>query len=142
MISGETEAQLDYVGQFPTSGIASFFLKRLPSLLSLPPDVELLDPVRAGMDLVMCKVSNGFSSRTSKARLTMQWDLLAFMRSQFVASEDARLGSVITLNGTAQNAQATTCLEYAEHNWPLHGSSLIGSFQSAIDNRYQVAQGS
>lgn len=96
---------------------------------------------RAKMDLITSEVANGFSSRASKASLTMKWDLLAFMDTQYVDNKDAQLGSVITLSGTAQYAQATTCSEYAEHNWPSRGSRVIKAFQSAINVRNCTSQG-
>ena len=97
--------------------------------------------VRAQMDLITSEVASGFSSRASKASLTMPWDLLAFMDTQYVDNKDAYLGSVITLSGTAQYAQATTCSQYVEHNWPLRGLRVIKAFQSAIDMHKSTNQG-
>ena len=89
----------------------------------------------------MSEVANRFSPRAFKASITMQWDLLAFMETQYVDNKDVRLGSVITLSGTAQYAQATTCSEYAKYNWPSRGLRVIKAFQSAIDVRNSTSQG-
>ena len=93
------------------------------------------------MGSIMSKVANGFSSRAFKASITMQWDLLAFMDTQYVDNKDVHLGSVITLSGTAQYAQATTCSGYVEQNWPSRGSRVIKAFQTAIDVRNSTTQG-
>ena len=97
--------------------------------------------VRAKMNLIMSEVVHGFSSRAPKASLLMPWDLLAFMDTQYVDNKDAHLASVITLSGTAQYAQATTCSEYAEQNWPSRGLRVIQAFQSAVDNSKSTSQG-
>ena len=97
--------------------------------------------VRYKLGLITSVVANGFSSRAFKASLSMEWDILAFMDTQYVDNKDTRLGSVITLSGTAQRAQATTCSAYAEHNWPLRGSRVVKAFQAAIDIRNGISQG-
>ena len=77
----------------------------------------------------------------NKCLLTMEWDLLGFMKSQYPDNDNAELGSVITLSGTVLHAQATTCLDYAQQTWPSHGSEVVMAFQSAIDSRERRAQG-
>lgn len=98
--------------------------------------VSIVDEV----DLIMSAVLNGLSA-APKASLTMQWDLLAFMKTEFDDNDDANLGSVITFSGTVQYAQATTCLEYANQTWPSQGSTVIAAFQSAIDSREHKSEG-
>lgn len=73
--------------------------------------------------------------KTVSASLTMDWDLLGFMKSQYPDVENAKLGSVITLSGAVLHAQATTCSEYAQQTWPSHGLGVVMAFQSAIDSR-------
>ena len=99
-------------------------------------------PMESSMEFIIFTVSKEISSTDSDFLLNVEWDLLGFMRNQFVDFSNANLGSVITLTGTAQNAQATTCLDYAERNWPFQGSMLIEAFQSAIDSDVHTSKGS
>ena len=97
--------------------------------------------IKPNMELIMSEVVGGFSSGATAASLTMNWDFLAFMDNQYVNGRNADLGSVITLSGTAQNAQATTCLEYVKYNWPSRSSRVIRAFQSAIDSHRRTGKG-
>ncbi len=98
-------------------------------------------PIVDEVDLIMSEVLNGLSLEAPKASLTMQWDLLTFMETEFDDNDDANLASVITFSGTVQYAQATTCLEYANQTWPSQGSTVIAAFQSAIDSREHKSEG-
>ena len=80
-------------------------------------------------------------SGTVTANLDIDWDLLGFMKTQYHDNRNARLGSVITLTGTALRAQATTCSEYSQKTWPAQGSNVISAFQKAIDSSICHAQG-
>ena len=99
-------------------------------------------PSDDSMSLVESQVlSELLESKALKASLAMDWDLPGFMKSQYVDSDNANLGSVITLSGTVQNAQATTCSEYARQTWPSQGLKVVKAFQSAVGSREHKAQG-
>ena len=94
------------------------------------------------MSLIRSQVLGEFSGlKFIPSSLTMKWDPLGFMKSQYPDNDNAELGSVITLSGTVLHAQATTCLDYAQQTWPSHGSEVVMAFQSAIHSRERRAQG-
>ena len=74
--------------------------------------------------------------------ITMEWDPLGFIKSQYPDNEDASLGSVITLSGTVLHSQATTCSEYAHRTWPSQGLKVLAAFESVIDSGEGRASGS
>lgn len=63
------------------------------------------------------------------------------MKTQFDGKDQAAIGSVITLSGLAQCAQATTCSEYIKLVWPLYGSQILDVFQVALQNIGHKAKG-
>ena len=76
------------------------------------------------------------------ASLMIQWDILGFMKDQFRDNEftNTALGPVITISGSAQHAQATTCSEYIRKNWPAHGLKTLDALQDALDSPTQESQ--
>ncbi|CAD6592140.1 MAG: hypothetical protein ASARMPREDX12_005851 [Alectoria sarmentosa] len=93
------------------------------------------------MSFIESQILGELSERkTTSASLAMDWDPLGFMKSQYPDNDRVNLGSVITLSGTVQIAQATTCSEYALQTWPLQGMKVVTAFQSAIDSREKKAQ--
>ena len=99
------------------------------------PAVDSLSLIR---DQVLGELSE---SRNIRASLTLEWDLLGYMKSQYPDNDNADLGSVITLSGTVLHAQATTCSAYAQQTWPSQGLKVIEAFQIAIDVREHDTQG-
>lgn len=108
---------------------------------SEPLEKVLSTTFEVSLGRIESQVLLGLSFWASGASLKMQWNLLDFMENQYVNNEDAKLDSVITLSGTVQNAQATTCSEYVEYLWPSQGSTVLKAFQSAIDSRDHKIQG-
>lgn len=62
----------------------------------------------------------------------MLWDIRRFMREQYGTRNDS-VGNVITISGTALHAQASTCREYVQSHWPLHGLQVVNAVQNALD---------
>lgn len=58
------------------------------------------------------------STEIKKATFKFQGTFREFMREQYGDSSKTSLGSVITLSGSALCAQAVTCREYLQSNWP------------------------
>ena len=108
---------------------------------SEPLEEALSITIKASLGMIESQVLRGLSFWASGASLKMQWNLLDFIENQYVNNEDAKLASVITLSGTVQKAQATTCSDYVEYHWPSQGSTIIRAFQSAIDSRDHKFQG-
>ena len=64
---------------------------------------------------------------------SIDWLLLKFLRDQGYQErpEDA-LGKVITLTGTATNAQALTTEQYIQQTWPLTGIRVLEALKDAV----------
>ena len=75
------------------------------------------------------------------AILHMPWNPVDFMKTQYPDNGNAKLGSVITISGTVLRAQATTCSEYAQKTWPVHGLNVIMAFQNAISSSSCTSEG-
>jgi hypothetical protein len=58
-------------------------------------------------------------SSLPRAIFSIHWDLRAFIREQY-ETQPISIGSIITLSGSAIAAQATTCQQYIEANWPFY----------------------
>ena len=75
------------------------------------------------------------------ANFSVHCDLLGFMNRHYGGMTPLHtLGSVISLSGTAHQAQATTAEQYINQYWPSTGPMLLEALQSAInseDHRYQ-----
>ena len=76
------------------------------------------------------------------ALLKVKWDILAFMKDQFHENEypNTTLGSVVTISGSVQHAQATTCEEYVKQNWAAHGMGILEALQDALNNPKHTSQ--
>ena len=70
------------------------------------------------------------------ALLKFKWDVLTFMKDQFNDNDypNTNLGSVVTITGSVQHAQATTCAEYVKHNWAAHGLAILEALQDALNS--------
>ena len=70
------------------------------------------------------------------ASLNIDWDVLTFLEDQFCDPEfpNTALGPIVTVSGSAQRAQATTCSEYIQQNWPAHGSKVLDALQDALQS--------
>ncbi|KAF7513369.1 hypothetical protein GJ744_009790 [Endocarpon pusillum] len=78
--------------------------------------------------------SNGCSDHRPiySVRFQVSWSPEEFLQSQF-GNRAPRIGSLVTLTGSALYAQATTCSEYLQTNWPRSGSFVLSTLQKIID---------
>ena len=76
------------------------------------------------------------------ASVDIQWDVLGFMQDQFRDKDfpNTKLGSVVTISGSAKHAQATSCSEYIRQHWSTEGSKLLDALQSALENPIHTSQ--
>jgi hypothetical protein len=77
----------------------------------------------------------------SKATFRMNWDIPAFMKTQYEFDSNVKLASVITISGSALYCQATTSGEYLRQTWPDHGAQMLEVLQAALDSPELSAQG-
>jgi hypothetical protein len=67
-----------------------------------------------------------------RASIQLNSDMSRFLEGQFGQNSNQALGSVITLTGSGLYAQATTCTEYVEQNWPVLGVQVLGVLEAAL----------
>ena len=65
-----------------------------------------------------------------EAQLHVDWDIFAFMHSQY--GNIVPVASVVVLTGSALYAQATTCGEYVRKNWPTTGPVFLDLLETAL----------
>ena len=77
-----------------------------------------------------------------RASIQVQWDVLAFMDNQFLDEDfpNTALATVITISGSAQHAQATTCSDYIRQTWPANGSRILGAVQDALNSPSRTSE--
>jgi len=68
-----------------------------------------------------------------KARFDMSWDLPGFLKEKYPDEQELQLGSLITIVGTGDNAQALTCAQYMNQVWPITGLETLLALQGALD---------
>jgi len=71
----------------------------------------------------------------------MNWDIPAFMKTQYEFDSNVKLASVITISGSALYCQATTSGEYLRQTWPDYGAQMLEVLQAALDSPELSAQG-
>jgi hypothetical protein len=61
------------------------------------------------------------------------WSPLRFLREQnYQQGEYQAIGEVITLTGSAVDAQAMTCAQYIHQTWPMTGDETLWALQAAM----------
>ncbi|MCJ1466973.1 hypothetical protein MMC07_005595 [Pseudocyphellaria aurata] len=70
----------------------------------------------------------------------IEWDPLDFLREQYSnIGKDYELGKVITLNGSAVDAQAVTCAQYMHQMWPSTGDETMQGLEALISRQQSRA---
>lgn len=74
--------------------------------------------------------------------VSLHWPLRHFLKSQFVdaPSQKQRFGSIITLTGSAADAQAVTVDQYLSQTWPEIASKLLKLLPETLDSRINHSQ--
>jgi hypothetical protein len=122
-------------------------------LTSSPPFERLIDRLQAlyyDRDGKMLEIQTLVRSNISvdtgsdgltKACFRVSWDLTKFMTTQYGHGSDVKLGSAITISGSALYCQALTAQDYLSQNWPTYGLQVLEMLQSALENKNFSAQG-
>ncbi|KAI0446019.1 hypothetical protein F4803DRAFT_569193 [Xylaria telfairii] len=58
-------------------------------------------------------------------RFEVDWDPSNFLIKQFEGQARGELGSTLTLTGSFEDAQATTCMSYMQQTWPSSGEHTV-----------------
>lgn len=78
-----------------------------------------------------------------QTKYAIQWDPIAFLKDQEYKEDPAEaLPIVITLTGSADNAQALTCSQYLQQKWPSYGLQVLELIQSVLRSQPNVPAGS
>lgn len=114
----------------PTETISKEYEKMLASMSHHSTD----DKLAVIRTQVLEALFTGEANQQHCASVEVDWDILAFLEDQFHDQERPHsvLGCVITITGSAQHAQATTCLDYVQQNWAAHGSGILDAIQDAL----------
>ena len=115
---------------------------RLASEAFLTPlsDSDAMRAIRSKV-LATLPIEKHISRREESTLLTMtivaRWDPIAFLRDQYRDSENPveLLERVITLTGSASNAQALPCSEYVAQTWPATGPHIMAAVSGAVQTR-------
>jgi hypothetical protein len=79
------------------------------------------------------KVSRKESAEAYKMTFEIKWDPLAFVKEQEYREEpDEAVERVITLTGSAKDAQALTCAQYLCQTWPLSREHTIRLIKDVV----------
>jgi hypothetical protein len=72
------------------------------------------------------KISRSVSSESCNVLFDLDWDILEFFDSQeYSKSPEEVLSGVITLTGSASDAQASNCAQFLEQTWPTTGDMIL-----------------
>jgi hypothetical protein len=77
--------------------------------------------------------ATNFGKVHTESKFRVGWNPRDFMRRQFGDCHLASIGSVIVLSGTSLNAQATTCKEYLQKNWPTTCLTLLKCLEGGMN---------
>jgi hypothetical protein len=75
--------------------------------------------------------SQGPKLRTAK--FIVSWNPIEFLRQQYPEVERPAIKDIITMTGSATDAQAVTCELYIRQLWPLSGEDGLLALQMAVD---------
>lgn len=119
---------------------------RLASAASLTPisDSDAMRAIRAKVSATL-PIEKHISRHEESTLLTMAivvlWNPIAFLGDQYRDSENfiELLERVITLTGSASNAQALPCSEYVAQTWPTAGPYILAAVSGAVQTRAAIA---
>ena len=97
---------------------------------------DILNDLGAHVDWQMPTGRSNIEGDWYYASLNIDWDVSTFLEDQFCDPEfpNTTLGPIVTISGSAQRAQATTCSDYIQQNWPAHGSKVLDALQDALQS--------
>jgi hypothetical protein len=95
---------------------------------------QVIDQIREFIVNTLSSQSMEAKTRSSLPKLLMStfhisWNLLHFLRSQYETECLPELQHIVTVNGSAVDAQAATCGEFVEQVWPETGREIPRALQ-------------
>lgn len=98
------------------------------------------DSILANLNSLRAKVGGPPPQTHHQLVFKIEWSPLDFLEEQYSnIGEDYELGKVITLNGSAVDAQAVTCAQYMHQMWPSTGDETMRGLDAAISRKQSRA---
>ena len=90
--------------------------------------------------LLSTKTTHSISRKRSpepyKVTFEVEWDPVAFVKEQEYTGEPGRaIEMAITLTGSAEDAQALTCVQYLRQTWPSTGGHIMQLIKDVVRDR-------
>jgi len=83
--------------------------------------------------MIRWRLNSDQADEVHTATFRILWSPRRFLREQnYQKGERQAIGEVITLTGSAIDAQAMTCAQYMNQTWPLSGTETLGALQAAM----------
>lgn len=80
------------------------------------------------------KISRSRSAEAFRATFLINWDPIAFLKEQLYEEDlGEAIEKVITLTGSAKNAQALTTMQYLRQTWPLTGEYVLQLVKDVLE---------
>jgi hypothetical protein len=67
-----------------------------------------------------------------KSTFHISWNPLHFLRYQYETEPLPELLHIVTINGSAFDAQAATCGDYVDQVWPETGREVLRALQDSV----------
>jgi hypothetical protein len=126
--SPEKGMMFDFILQTPAYKWLVATLKRETTLMRANPDLmeEIGAEIRGMLPSYGEEVSRKASSPEYKATFELLWNPLQYVKDQkYDESPEEVLKGAITLNGTVDDAQVLTALDYLCQVWPASGTHIM-----------------
>ncbi|KAK0741807.1 hypothetical protein B0T21DRAFT_120082 [Apiosordaria backusii] len=91
-----------------------------------------MQKIRSKVSVSLGKGSPGSRGELFQATFESDWKPLEFLRSQF-SNPMPRIGSLVTVTGSALYAYATSCDKYMEKTWPYTGNDFLFALQRFLE---------
>jgi hypothetical protein len=136
----------DYHSLVSKSSAYEWLLGRLRVELKLiptgPNTMESIRTTILASLLPVWRISDKRPPQPAKASFEMDWDPIGFIAEQdYLLAPEEVIETALTLTGTLEDAQATTCVEYLRQTWPRTGEHTLQlvklTLQSGIYNEVQ-----
>jgi hypothetical protein len=130
LVDGDARAQLEPLPAFPNSSDAVRGLCSQPRHVVYRNDMDQMASIRSVVLEESIIISNTTYYANADTEIRAEWDILAFVRSQY--SSIPSVASIVVLIGSSLCGQATTCGEYVRTHWPSTGPIFLDLLDQAL----------
>jgi hypothetical protein len=132
----ESMFDLEFIVKTPAYGWLITSLQREATLTRATPDIveDIREKILRALPSPYM-VNRKVPSQEYKATFELDWDPLSFVKEQqYTENPDEALERVITLTGSANDAQAVTSREYLSQTWPATGNQVMQLVTDVVSN--------